>query len=771
MLFFLLPILTNAQSIQGIVENEKGFPLEEAHVYVQELNKTVIANSAGEFTVDINNVDLNEVRLVVTRLGYKPVNKQIKISEADQALIKIILKEEIYDSGTMVVTATRTRRDIEDVSIPVTVVSDEEIRMSGSTRLSDVLLEQTGLNIISDHGTGIQMQGFDPDYTLIMIDDQPVIGRSAGTLNLDRLSVGDVKQIEIVKGPSSALWGSDALAGVINIITEKGSQPFSWDVTGQLGSYTSYDGATNLSFRQEKISGQIFANTNSSNGYDLNEETVSPTVPDYNSYTLSGGIDYDVTPSLEIGVQSRYYQESHTSLNDIDTDNSVQRINQSENQENYSITPEISFRAGDRQVFDASAFFSRFNSQSESNFTENGDLYAFSNFDQTLNKYEIKSSTFWNKDHTSVFGSGMNEEELVSANYADVPAFKSYFLFGQHEWTLTKKLSLTGGFRFDAHNEYASQWSPKFSGLYKPNDVIHIRASVGGGFKAPEFRQLYLDFTNAQAGYSVFGSNTVIEGVERLDNEGQIDELLINPSTIGEIKAEHSFAYNVGFDLFPFSGVQLRINAYRNNVQDLIDTQRIAVKDNGQSVFSYFNLNKIYTQGIESELRIVPNGYDNFRFSVGYQFLDARRQITREVDEVVEGRVVTRTLKEDIPMFNRSKHSWNAKLFYTFDRLGIDSNLRFLYRGRYWFGDSNNNNKPDEGEYALDPNEGASSTFLGTAESYLEKITVNASLAKTFLDRYQLQVGVDNLLNFQSPRFVPSNPGRTMYVQFKIKLY
>ncbi|WP_428235964.1 TonB-dependent receptor [Gracilimonas sp.] len=759
--------LLQAQTIQGVVLNEQGEPLEKAHIYIKETGKTTVTDTDGEFSVTLDDNESDNVNLVVTSLGYEPANRMAETGE----FIRITLKRAVYDSGTMVITATRTRRDIEDVSIPVVVVSTEEIERSGSTRLSDILLEQTGLNIISDHGTGLQMQGFDPDYTLIMIDDQPVIGRSAGTLNLDRLSVGDVKQIEIVKGPSSALWGSDALAGVINIITEKGNQPLSWDLSGQLGSHTSYDGSTNISVRREKIRGRFFANANGSGGYDLNKKTIAPTIPQYNSSTFSGGIDYKLSPVLSVGLNSRYYREGHSSLRDIEVDNSEARIQSKENQENYSITPEMSLRIGDRQVFDASAYLSRFNSSSESRFTESGEIYASGIFEQALNKYEIKSSTFWNKDHTSVFGVGMNHEELVSANYADVPAFQSYFVFGQHEWNMNEELSFTTGFRFDAHNEYASQWSPKFSGLYKPNEIIHIRASIGGGFKAPEFRQLYLDFTNAQAGYSVFGFNTVVEGVERLQNEGEIDELLIDPRTIGDINAEHSFAYNAGFDLFPFDGVQLRVNAYRNNVEDLIDTRRIAVKTNGQSVFSYFNLNKIYTQGIESELRFVLPNSEKVRISLGYQFLDARREITREVDKIVDGRVVTTVRKEYIPMFNRSRHTWNAKLFYTFERLGVDANLRFLYRGRYWFSDSNNNNQPDDGEYALDPNGIQNRTLLGSAESYMRKVIVNASLAKTFGERYRLQVGADNILNFQSPRFMPSNPGRTFYAQFKIQLY
>lgn len=364
--FVVLSISVHAQSILGVVQNEDGKPLSETHIYVKEAGIIAISNAVGEFEIPVGDIKGKYVNLVVTRLGYEPVNKRISLGSYEGQSISVILKEAVYDSGTMVVTATRTRRDIEEVSIPVSVVSEEEIELSGSTRLSDILLEQTGLNIISDHGTGLQMQGFDPDYTLIMIDNQPVIGRSAGTLNLDRLSVGDVSQIEIVKGPSSALWGSDALAGVINIITEKGNRPLSWDVTGQLGTHTSFDGSTNISFRQNEFSGQFFANANGSNGFDLNEETIAPTVPKYKSYTFSGGLDYDVTPALSLSLQSRYYQEEHASRVDINTESGMQRIRQEEEQENYSVTPEVSLRVGDRQVFDATAFFSGFNSTSES---------------------------------------------------------------------------------------------------------------------------------------------------------------------------------------------------------------------------------------------------------------------------------------------------------------------------------------------------------------------------------------------------------------------
>src|SRR5690625_7283496 len=91
------------------------------------------------------------------------------------------------------------------------------------------------------------MQGFDPAYTLIMIDGKPLIGRTAGTLDLTRVSVRNVKQIEIVKGPSSALWGSEALAGVVNIITTRGYEPFSGGATTRYSRFNTVDTGADLS--------------------------------------------------------------------------------------------------------------------------------------------------------------------------------------------------------------------------------------------------------------------------------------------------------------------------------------------------------------------------------------------------------------------------------------------------------------------------------------------------------------------------------------------
>jgi outer membrane receptor for ferrienterochelin and colicins len=120
----------------------------------------------------------------------------------------------------VVVTATRTERKLINSAVPVHIINQKTIRDAGSLRLKDILQEQAGLYITNGFGAGVQMQGLNPDYTLILIDGEPLVGRTAGVLDLNRVTAGNIKKIEIVKGPSSSLYGSEAMAGVINIITD-----------------------------------------------------------------------------------------------------------------------------------------------------------------------------------------------------------------------------------------------------------------------------------------------------------------------------------------------------------------------------------------------------------------------------------------------------------------------------------------------------------------------------------------------------------------------
>ncbi len=604
------------------------------------------------------------------------------------------------------------------------------------------------MQIVNDHGTGIQVQGFDPDYTRIMIDGNPVIGRTAGTLDLNRISVRNVKQIEIVKGPSSALWGSDALAGVINIITQQNDDPFAVGLTTRYGTNSTLDLNGNVSYNTDSWNNNFSLNRNSSEGYSLNPESVSQTVPEYENYTFRYRTSLDLNDEVTLEANVRYFNEMQNNRSSITEESgSTRRLNSDQLREDFMATPSISYIPFDRFNIDLSWMSSFYKTESELIFVDTGERYDRSVFNQYYNKPELQAGYRWNNSHHSILGGGFIFEELESERYPVQPGFTTTFLFTQHSWTPDSNFELTGGLRFDGHSEYSSQISPKISSRYRPAEWIQFRASAGRGFKAPEFRQLFLDFTNATAGYSVYGSSTVAKGIRRQMEEGNISQVLIPIEDLEEIQAESSWAVNFGFDVDPIEQVRIRLNLFHNDVSDLIETAPIARKTNGQSVYTYFNLDEVYTQGAEVELRYQFR--DNLTGSIGYQLLDARQRIERErTVQNDQGEVVQRTDVSYKPMFNRSRHSGNVKLFYD-HKSGWGFNIRGTLRGQYGLYDSNGNSFVDSNEYE------SGYTIWDVAVS------------KQIANKVTLQAGTDNILDYTENN-QPSLSGRLWYGQVSI---
>ena len=161
--------------------------------------------------------------------------------------------------------------------LPAKLISGEEISLSNSSRLSDILDDQIGIFIVPDFGggNGIQIQGLDSEYTLLLVDGYPIIGRQSGTLDLDRIAVGNIQKIEIIKGSSSSLYGTDAIGGVVNLITAKTDQPFSLNSNYKISSFNTNDFSVNIGNISEKGHNlNAFLNFFNSNGYDLDETDI-----------------------------------------------------------------------------------------------------------------------------------------------------------------------------------------------------------------------------------------------------------------------------------------------------------------------------------------------------------------------------------------------------------------------------------------------------------------------------------------------------------------
>jgi outer membrane receptor for ferrienterochelin and colicins len=201
-------------------------------------------------------------------------------------------------------------------------------------------------------------------------------------------------------------------------------------------------------------------------------------------------------------------------------------------------------------------------------------------------------------------GGGYNFEMLDRSLFAKQVTFDSQYLFVQYDFKPLENLNIIAGARFDNHSEYNYQLSPKLSARYNFNESFALKASVGSGFKAPDFRQLYLDFTNAAGGgYSVFGKEVEAAGIQRLLDNDEIANLVVEQNTLGDrLNAERSIGYNFGFS-YKKGKISSDINLFRNDFDNLIDTQILAARTNGQNVFGYINRESVYTQGVELDIK------------------------------------------------------------------------------------------------------------------------------------------------------------------------
>lgn len=655
----------------------------------------------------------------------------------------------------VVITATRNEKKLGSLPMPVTLISQKQIRAMGSLRLNEVLAEQTGLFIQNDHGQGIQIQGFSPDYTLILLDGEPLVGRTAGTLELSRLAVGNIKQIEIVKGPSSSLYGSEALAGVVNIITEKPNGT-KGDFSARYGTNHTSDLSGSLGFRKNKLGVNIFVNRYQSGGYDFTPEVFGAMVSPFLNYTFTPKVSYDFSEKLKLSISGRYFAENQEDGFLVNTD----KISGNGSVKDWNFNPVLRYSVSQKLKATARFYTTNYQTNSTLTYQKDAKVYDETFFNQTFQRPELQIDYALNAKHNFTFGAGRIWESVEATRYEDVKRFETNYGFFQYENTMLKSLSLTVGGRFDAHSAYRSQFSPKASAAYEISPKITLRGSVGVGFKAPDFRQLYLNFTNAVAGYSVFGTQEIARGIAQLQAEKQISELLFDVNNLGTLQAESSLAYNLGGVLKLDNDLKISLNAFRNDIDNLIQTQAIARKTNGQNVFSYLNLNKAFTQGIEADVtKQITSENHQFSVGLGYQFLEAKDKDV--VEKLERGEVFRRNLETFVTMrvqpseyeglFNRSRHSGNVKLFYENTKHNVTASLRGIYRSKYGFADYNGNGIAD-----------VDNEFV---QGYM---TWNVSVSKEFKEHFRLQTGMDNVFGVTNKTQIPNLAGRLIWVSLGV---
>lgn len=387
-LFILITsCVLNAQTgfvIQGLVTDEYKTPIENVNVRILDTFIGVTTDRYGRY--EIKNLSADEYTFIVSSVGYKTQIKNIFLSDEKIIRSDFVLAKDNIEIDNIVITGTRTEKNQSSSPIKTDIVSADQINRSAFTRLDEIILEQPGLAIVNDHGKGIQMQGLDPAYTLILIDGEPIIGRTAGTMELSRFSVSNLKQVEIVKGASSSLYGSEALAGVINLITEIPDDPYNLRFQSFYKTNNTLNLIGNASINQNNINASLCFDRLNSDGYSLFPESSSLTVPKYSSYTINPKIDFKIGDNSSIKYSGRTLLEEQTNDLQLTVDESERHVDEIDKLIDWNNS--ISFEHKFNSVIKSELKFyvSRYFTDSKLTFSDDGNIYDHSKFDQYLYK-------------------------------------------------------------------------------------------------------------------------------------------------------------------------------------------------------------------------------------------------------------------------------------------------------------------------------------------------------------------------------------------------
>lgn len=653
-------------------------------------------------------------------------------------------------SEVTVVTGTRTERKLSSLPLPMRVITAEAIAKSGVTRLNEILNEQTGIILIPDESgfEGIQMQGLDAAYTMILIDGVPLVGRSSGVLDLSRVSVGNIERIEIVKGASSALYGSEAMGGVINVITKRSKKDmFSGNLSYRYATFNTNDISANVLWKKKKFSANLFADYYSSDGYDLDKSTPLKNVERFYNTTFQPKLYYDFSENLKLIVSNRFYNQNMNNVAIIESEN--YKGDAKENEWNSQIKLEHKWNSKFYAEYELYA-----TNYKNDAFLNDGNnlLFEKTYYDQWLFRPEVRTTWSINKDKLTT-GIGLNYETLDRTYFDKNVKFNSQYVFAQYDYNPTEKINILAGFRYDNHSEYASQLSPKIAINYKFNENFSLKTSVGYGYKAPDFRQLFFDFTNPSVGYTVLGYNVAEDRLNQFENQGQILYRVSGISFDKPLEAESSVNFNFGA-FYKKNKLKIDVNAFYNSIHNLIDTRVVAQKTNGQNVFSYFNISQIFTYGLEYN-----STYDftkDFSVSLGYQYLIAKdKSVLDNFDDYQyirnsELQTVQISKSDYFGLYNRSKHTANIKFAYTIPKIKTDISLRVFYRSKYGMFDTNGNQILDKYD-----------KFVG------DYFITNLSISKYIANKFILQAGANNLLDFTDPSQISNLSGRQLFARIQ----
>ncbi|MCI0573826.1 MAG: TonB-dependent receptor, partial [Myxococcaceae bacterium] len=487
---------------------------------------------------------------------------------------------ELAEGPRTVVTGTRTERLSTETPVPTEVLTRRDIERSGARDLAELLQAHPGVQLSrSFRGTGVSLQGLDPKGVAVLVDGQRVTGRVGGVVDLSRYTLRDVERVEVVKGPAAALYGSDAMGGVINLITRRGGKPREVALTASYGMRSELDVRGHAGLNEGPWQLRLGGGRRSALGYDRDLSDVALTGSAHSGFDVSGGASYAPEDGPRLHTEVDYLWRDTTGVDALPTGAVFDRRGRTEL---FNAALGGRWRLGEDSGLTFSLRHSLWRDQLQQD--QRASLES--------DRYELSREQLWEANAAAdvslrgghLLTAGL-EQSLFRLRADRLEGGRGERwrtgLFVQDEWHVLQvpRLVLLPGVRLDADSQFGLTPSPRLAAQLALTDALNVRLAYGWGFRAPSFQELLLRFENPAVGYVVQGN--------------------------ASLRPERSQGATLAVDWAPRDGVQLALSLFDNEVKGLISVATLAeATADSPTRFGYGNVDRARMRGGEATARV-----------------------------------------------------------------------------------------------------------------------------------------------------------------------
>ena len=449
--------------------------------------------------------------------------------DSDDAYVDSVCRQ--FDLNEVVVTGTRTPKFLKDTPIQTRVINAKELARLDATNVQDLLQQElpgVEFSYAMNQQTHLNFSGFGGQGVLFLVDGERLAGETMDDVDFTRLNMDNVERIEIVKGAASALYGSNATGGVINIITKRNRQPWTLNVNARYAQHNEQRYGATWGLNSKHWNNMLSAHFNRIDNYDVHSAAnpvtrIISTVYGDKTVNLKEQLTWSPASNFRLTGRAGYFFRE-----------TVRSADQPERYRDFSGGLRMNWQMSDADGLQASYAFDQYDKSDYQRITRL-DIRDYSNVQNSFRL--LYNHTFGDGDVLTV-GSDLLHDYLFNTNLeGETRKQDSWDLFAQYDWRLNDRWELVGALRYDYFSDGKdSHLTPKLNICYKPLRNLAIRAGYGMGFRAPTLKEKYYNF-------DMLGI-WIVEGNEHLKSEVSHNFNLSAEYTKGHYNYTTSIYYN-----------------------------------------------------------------------------------------------------------------------------------------------------------------------------------------------------------------------------------